>query len=331
MDPTPTPNTSTLETMSREELLQVCATLEEPGLAGYFDFVNVIWFVVGALLLVGSLGLVAFYVAPFVKRLPRVAHEALAWAGCALAVILPWHLLAGGGAVVVAAVGCLCMPLALLLTLDIHASRRSDSRLLRLMSGFLFFPWTAIAIAYASPVLAVFPVLAFLMFTGDTLLPVMELAPFAGQRDVAPPAMLSAAMLLAVFAGVTLVVPINTPDLAALVEVFRPAATWLGGLTWFAGCLALSSKRYRQAPERFWLAQLLSIVTVTAAIFVGSVYELGGLQEAGGTFLVIYLLEKFFEIPWRKEGYVWMCLSLAGLLYFGASIAEQYPQYFLGL
>jgi len=317
------------EPVELEQLLQARTVLEQGWFAGYFDFVHILWVVVGALVLVGGLGLVAYYVVPFIKDLPRVVHEVLAWAGCLALVILPWHLLGGGGAVALAAVGCLCMPLALLLSLDIHIRTKSSEHLLRVMSGFLLLPWTAVALAYASPALAALPVLAFLVFTGDSLLPALEVTPFGGHGDVVPTAMLSAAGLLAVFAGVSLFA--STGDWGGTLALFRPAATWLGGLTWFGGCLGLASRHYRQSKARFWGAQVLAVGTVTAALFVGSVYGLGGLQEVGGTFLAAYLLEKFFEIPWRREGYVWMCLSLAGILYVGASFAENHPQYFLGL
>ncbi len=67
------------------------------------------------------------------------------------------------------------------------------------------------------------------------------------------------------------------------------------------------------------------------ALYVGAVYGPESLMEVGGTFLALYLLEKFFELPWRRHGFAWMCLALAGLLYLGASFAEGHPQYFIGL
>ncbi len=116
-----------------------------------------------------------------------------------------------------------------------------------------------------------------------------------------------------------------------MAAIFAPGVQWLAGLTWFGGCMALASHRYKQPYERFVAAQALAVVSGAAAIGVGYVYGVPSLQEIGGTFLAAWALERFIELPWKRTNYAWMCLSLAALLFVGAQFMERHPAYFLGV
>jgi hypothetical protein len=120
------------------------------------------------------------------------------------------------------------------------------------------------------------------------------------------------------------------------IPVFQPGVFWLCGLVYAVSCLTLSCKYYNSATSpnswggRYLIMQLVAIASGFAAIYIGSVYQIGVLQEIGGTFLALYLLEKFFELPWNKDVWAWAALSLALVLYGAATFAEAHPQYFLG-
>jgi len=49
----------------------------------------------------------------------------------------------------------------------------------------------------------------------------------------------------------------------------------------------------------------------------------------GGTLFYIYVLEKYYEIPWEGRGWAWSLLGLAGLLYVFVIVATRKPEYFI--
>lgn len=320
------------EPLGADQLMAARSVVEGGVFAGFFDFVSLAWLGAAGLLLVALIWLAAIYVVPFVKSLPYQAHELMMYGACGALIALPWHHLSGGGAVALAGVGCLGLIPSLGYSFDkrFRRSRLRKLSVMRLFLGALATAWAAAAIAYGSAALGGLAVAAALGLTGTVLLPVFELTEFT-DSELIPLAMAAALALVLVFGGLELA-GAPGPTLAAITPVFQPGATLLGGLTWFGGCLALASRRYKQRRERWVMAQALALGTALVALYLGSVYApLDGLREAGGTFLAAYLLEKFFEIPWRRSGYAWMCLLLAGILYAGASFAEAHPQYFIGI
>jgi hypothetical protein len=53
------------------------------------------------------------------------------------------------------------------------------------------------------------------------------------------------------------------------------------------------------------------------------------MSETAGTFLLIYILTKYIEIPnWRRH-WAWASLGLGLLLYVFALLINEFPQFFL--
>lgn len=304
--------------LNRADLEAARAILEAGFLDGWLDLIDLVWVVVAALLLVSLVWLIRLYVVPLVLHMPRWVHELLAWGACLAVVIAPAHLLDGGGRIAVAIVGCLGMVGALLLTLDIHFRRWGSGSALRSCSLILCAAWAAVAIGYGSAFIGGMAVFAWLGAAGSRLL---------GEDQAVHAAMLASLTLLLPALGVALT---RTP-LPETLAVFQPGALALCGTVYLSGCLVLSSRHYPQRGRAFVLHQLLALGSAAAAVVLGTVAGLDHLQEAGGTFFAAYLLEKFFEIPWKRAGYAWMCLALAGVLCAGAAFAERHPELFFGL
>ena len=305
---------------------QLKAALAAPDASGLFDFVDIVWIVIGALLFIAALGLAGLYLVPLIRKLPKPVIELLVYMACAAFLIAPRLLLTGGGAVALSLVGCFGLIGALLYTHDLHFKRSKEQWMLRLYSAVLWLVWTGAAVAYQSRFIGFLASIALMALLGAYLFPVLGWVHFS-KRRVVPLAMICATALILIFGGVT-----SLPSLAPYSYIFETGALSSGGTVYFAGCLVLASWSYNKrklAPYLF--GQAVALISGTAMLLVGSLYQLDVVREIGGSFLALYLLEKFFEFPWKKAGWAWMCLALALLLYAGARFVERYPHFFLGL
>ncbi len=292
------------------------------SLAGLFDLIDIVWASVAVLLLVALIWLITIYVVPLIRRLPPLVHEVMLHAACLALLVAPWWLLSGGGAVAVATTGCLGLIGALGFSFALHLRRWSGAA--RALSLVLCGVWALTAVAYGSPLIGGLAVIAWLCSAGAWIVPVWGVV---HARD---------AVAVSMCAALTLLVPALALRISSIsppspLDLFQPAALALTGTVYLAGCLVLASRHHPHHPHRLIAMQALAIGSGAAAVTLGTLYGVDALVEAGGTFFALYLLEKFFEIPWRKHGYAWMCLLLAGLLYAGASFAERHPELFLGL
>jgi hypothetical protein len=103
---------------------------------------------------------------------------------------------------------------------------------------------------------------------------------------------------------------------------------------YYLGLLVMSSKYYvfsgKGGGEGQYLAlQVLTIVSGVAAFYLGSTFHMGALLGVGGTFFTIYLLEKYYEIPWGGVGWPLSFLGVAVFLYFLVGFAHTHSQYFI--
>ncbi len=103
------------------------------------------------------------------------------------------------------------------------------------------------------------------------------------------------------------------PD--AYLSVFAPAVFFLGSFVFFLGLLILSSKFYRDSSYVVWNAVML--VAAFAAIWLGGVLGVPDLAKMAGSFLVLWALEKWFEIPAGSVlGYSFLTAIGCGIGYF---------------
>jgi len=112
------------------------------------------------------------------------------------------------------------------------------------------------------------------------------------------------------------------------IDVFKPGAHFMGAFVYFLGILIMSSKWYLR--RRFYLPMnILCIISGVAALYLGSVFGMGTLLGIGGTLFFLWVLEKYFEIPWEGVGWIWAMLFLAVGLYFAVGQMKAHPDYFL--
>ena len=113
-------------------------------------------------------------------------------------------------------------------------------------------------------------------------------------------------------------------------DVFAPGIKYLSSFVYFLGLLIVSSKWYfRQNPNLYRLMQGLTIVSGVAALYISSVWQISVLKGVSGTLFTLYVLEKYWELPWTRKTWAWGMLGLSLLLYVGVWPIRSYPELFL--
>ncbi|MTJ09828.1 hypothetical protein [Anabaena sp. UHCC 0204] len=300
-------------------------------LTGFFNFVNIIW-IISTIILIISIGwLMSIYILPILLAIPATFYEFLVYLACLFSII-GGQIFAEGIGEFIALPGCLGLIGALFLTNYLHKEslsafyEKNQVDIITLHASILFVIWTGVAIIYQSVIIAFLAILALETLLGFSVL-VVPLCYYIGfrERKLVPVTTAASFFLLVFYVGVKL----SNTDLVYL-NIFSPGALFLGAFVYFIGLLILSSKLYRHndISHYLWL-QCLTVISGVLAIFVGSVWQISQLNGIGGTFFFLYLIEKYWELPWNKSSWAWGTLGLGIVLYLSSFVMKQYPQYFL--
>lgn len=115
-------------------------------------------------------------------------------------------------------------------------------------------------------------------------------------------------------------------------NVFATGLLYLGTSVFSVSQLILASRWMTGYGESgFLLYQVMAVVAAIGFIYMGSVLDISVLQEAGGTFLMLYLLQKFIEVfSFDSLASMGGCFLGVGLmLYLSSIFIKAYPAYFL--
>lgn len=189
--------------------------------------------------------------------------------------------------------------------------------------------WGASALLFQSQLIGALSVAALMSALGFSALmvPGVIVVGFTDEDSV-PRAMMAAFLILAVFVGVQMT-GIDATHLAT----FRGGALYVGGFVAYLGALIVGT-RYYGSDANYVLRQLPMIVGGIGAIYLGSVLGIPELQKMGGTFFVLYLLEKPYEIPIESAtGFAFITLvvgsaAIGGFLWANNNL-EVIAPYFL--
>ncbi len=300
-------------------------------ISGFFTFINIIWTISSILLVIAVGWLIRLYIVPILKQIPAVVYEALIYMAC-LAFIGGGQWFARGIDQFIVLPGCLGLVGALIFTNKLHNEslqkfyKRNRLEPFTLHSFILFLIWAGVAIIYQSVLIAFMAVIALEAFLGFSVL-VTPLCYYIGfrKKSIIPRAM-AASFLLLLFYIVVRITRIELPYF----DIFSVGVLFMGSFVYFIGLLIVSSKWYKHKDAQHYIVmQLLTIVSGIQALFFGSVWQISQLQGIGGTFFFLYLLEKYFELPWLKKRWAWATLGLSIILYLSSLVIRQYPQYFL--
>ncbi|MEM9538460.1 MAG: hypothetical protein AAGA60_03000 [Cyanobacteria bacterium P01_E01_bin.42] len=297
---------------------------------GVFTLSNVIW-IFSSILLVSSLGWLAqLYLLPLLRAIPAIAYEIAAYLACASATIGSYYLHSSLGEYI-ALPGCLSFIGALGFSYYLHPKfakklyekLRTDPYSLGCL--LIFFVWSAIAILHQSLVIGFISAIALEAYLGFAIVVIPGVYSFVfTKRSVLPRATLSSLLLLSFYVTLRL-----THFYLPYLAIFAPGILFVGTFVYFLGLLIWSSKWYSDRKKEYAILQPVTIASGLIALYLGAVGQIPQLQGIGGTFFFMYVIEKYFELPWGKQTVAWATFGLAILLFASAWVMGQYPQYFL--
>lgn len=267
--------------------------------AGLITFVNVLWVLGIAVGVLSFAFLFGSYVKDLIRLLkdvPMVFYEVV-FLGGSLGLLFWGRTLSPGVAPYVGLTGCLLFGAAMLFTAKAHKGLNLGGALL---SASMCLAWSIAALMYGSSMLGFIAVAALMSAFGFSIL-VSPLCYCIGFEDDAAVGKATSAAFTVLIAYVC--VRVFGLD-ASILGIFESGALFLGSFVGYLGLLIASSRWYGSRNRNYVLFQIVTVAAGIAALLVGSVFGIGELQKIGGTFFVLYLVEKLFEIPvGSKRGY----------------------------
>ncbi len=298
---------------------------------GFFTFINIIWFLSSILLVIALAWLTKLYLYPILKEIPASVYEMLIYVIC-FAFIIGGHWFKEGISQFIALPGCIGLIGGLVFTHYLHEKdiqkfyNSKTEKFFSFNSFILFVIWGGVALFYQSSFIAFMSILALESFLGFSVM-VMPLCYCIGfkEKSSIPRAMMASFFLL-FFCTISKIVGLNL----SYFNVFSKGMLFIGTFVYFIGLLIISTKWYsHKNKEHYIYLQLLTIISGVLAFFIGSVWQISQIQGIGGTFFILYLIEKYFELPWGKKTWAWRMLGLSIILYLLSFLIRQYPEYFL--
>ncbi len=278
--------------------------------AGTIDFLRII-LVLGCIATVGAVVyLFRYYVEKLLqllKGVPVVVYEIVFYAASLACGIWGW-LLPEPMHNSLGLIGCLLLAGALGFSASHHRYLANAFR----FSGILFLVWTIAALLFGSSIIGFIAIGALLSALGFSIL-VTPLCYGFGFRDETTigRATTAAFAVLALFIGLHLLGPL-LPALA----IFEFGALFLGSFVGYTGLLISSSRWYREK-KNYWTFQVVTIIAGVGALFFGSVFHIDELQKIGGTFFILYCIEKLMEIPTRSKPAFALLFTIVGIIIIG--------------
>lgn len=175
--------------------------------------------------------------------------------------------------------------------------------------SLLTLGWGAAALFYNSELLAFVAVACFLALLGQRVGIYPGIAFLGFEDNGAVKRGIGVGLL-----GVTIAILMKLVTMPAWLTLFYTGFVWLGTWTLFLALLIYSTKWFasRRSTVSYLTRQANTIICGVLALVIGSILDMGPLRGIGGTFFVIYLLEKPWEIPVeQKATYAFIGLGVA--------------------
>jgi hypothetical protein len=119
---------------------------------------------------------------------------------------------------------------------------------------------------------------------------------------------------------------INEYHTLSLVKLLNPAITIYGTFTFCITCLIMSTRSYGKYKfDNILLNNLQTIISFCIMYYFGNKYQqLAYMRNVVGTFAMLYLMEKWCDLPWKG---FWPIMALVSgfLIWQFGIIATQYP------
>lgn len=260
--------------------------------AGLITFANTLWVIaILGMVLFGTI-LVGSLVVDLIKvilHVPAVFYEVLFYLLGAMVVVYG-HMQQASTKPYIGLTGCLFLAGGIGLTKHLHKNRNFTEAM---VAGILTVIWTPIALWYGSSMIGFIAVLALFVSLGFSgFMDRLTIGVGFDDESALGRATTVAFLLLAGFVGVRI-----AGTNVWVLDIFEFGALFLGSFVGYLGLLINSTRWYGSRRYGWVAAQVVAIVAGVAAIGIGSIFHIGELQKIGGTFFILYLLEKVIEVP----------------------------------
>ncbi len=327
-----------LKITEKNKLRAVLKTIDEDEgknlflrIRGFFTFVNIMIVLSAILLVVAISMLMGIYLVAILSKIPIVVYEFLMYGTCFFGIFwadsMPENI-----KVYIVFPCCLGLLASLYFSVYIHKwiDEKSESNNLFIHNSIAFILliiWGISAYYFQSILIGFITIMALYTILGFTI----HLYPsiiFIGFRkdDVILLNIIVSFILLTTY------IILKKTELLSISYVlpFAYGTLFIGSFSYYIGLLIYSNFYFFKIPygKEYFLIQIITIISGILALWIGSIENIPLLRGIGGTFFVIYLLEKYYEINWSKIGYVWSLLGLAIILYLTALVVRMYPDYF---
>lgn len=325
------------EPVTRQELEAYLFANSADNWWRFISFVNIIWVFASIIIVLSVALLFVRYVVPLLKMIPMFVYEIILYLACAGFII--------GGLYVSAEVAqFVALPgvLGLAFTLTFSFGRRLKAKQEKILKGkrlkydyikntvilenvILLVVWGLTAIVYESQLIG-FLTVAVLVSTVTATRAIPAVLNSIGFENES----ISRELLVISFLLLLTYIIMEVYDVVGIYWVFEVGVHWLGAYGYFAAVEWMASRwRKKQSPNAYIFWQIFAVLSGVLAIFVGQFFDVPALTEVGGTFLLIYILTKYFELPNWKQYWLWASLGLGILLYALALLINEFPQFFL--
>jgi hypothetical protein len=252
----------------------------------------------GLLSILGVVSSVCYLFGEYVQHLirlfasvPKEFYEILAYTGSA-GLIMAGAFLSKENALWPELTGCLLFAGAIAFSAHIRHLKTNEVWFFLI----LFVVWSAVAIIYGNSVIGFIAIGALINLVRFS----SWISPFCrvfGFKDdsVLGKETFASFIVFFLFVGFC-ITEIPVPFL----HLFESGAFWLGGFGMFVGFLIASTKRY----ERYYpyaRMQVTAIIVGLLSLYFGSEYDIKSLCEMSGTFFVLFLVIKPFDISLKSK------------------------------
>lgn len=290
--------------------------------AGLVTFVNIMW------MFAIILGVICFIVlfGSFLRHIPPEFYECIGY-GLAIALTFWGNTLGAGVAEYVTFTGALLFVGLMVVTVKVHRMQIDESIYFGMMTVVLGVS----AVLTQNSITGFVTSITLMASLGFSVIVIPGGYATGFREDSALSRATNAGfMLLFFYVGMTACGLQST----RFFDLFRDGALWMGSFVGYLGLLIASTRWYRYR-QNYLVMQVITITAGILALFLGSILGIPELQKIGGTFFVLYIVEKISEIPASSvEGYAAVGIVVAGsvwgISWFIKSNAEQLAPYVFG-
>lgn len=138
--------------------------------------------------------------------------------------------------------------------------------------------------------------------------------------------LMSVTLVLMAILGVLTLLRVKGTDLTGQAGLEAEALTVLA-YVFYGGLLVISSKWYGAAG--FIRIQMFAWVAALSGLCLAFLWPVHPLKGLCGTFVGLYAVIKYLEVPWKKRAYIIAALGLAAIGYAAYLLRLAYPELFL--